>query len=51
MNQEIIEDIEKKLNINFNQSNIHYFQDGATNSIVLAIDNKFLIKIVDERTK
>lgn len=50
MNKELIKDIEEKLNINFDLSNIHYFTDGATDSIVFSIDDKYLIKIVDELT-
>ena len=50
MTHKIISDIEKKLNIEFDKSNVHYFTDGATDSIVFAIDNKYLIKTVDELT-
>lgn len=50
MNHEIIRDIEKNLNIEFDKSNINYFNDGATESIVFAINNKYLIKIVDDLT-
>lgn len=48
MNSEIIQDIEKKLNIEFDKCKINYFNDGATNSIVLSIDDKYTIKTFDD---
>ena len=50
MNDLIKQDIEKRLNIVFDEQNIHYFTEGATDSIVLSIDDKYLIKTVDENT-
>lgn len=50
MNSELINDIEKKLDIKLEKSNVRYFTDGASDSIVFAIDNKYLIKTVDSLT-
>lgn len=50
MTDELIKDIEKNLNIKFNKCNVKYFTDGATDSVVFSIDNKYLIKTVDKLT-
>ena len=46
----IFDDINAKLNVNLFESKPHYYTDGATNSTVFSIDNKYLVKISDERT-
>lgn len=44
----IIKDIENKLNITISDNNIHYYTEGATESIVFSIDNKYLIKTMNQ---
>ena len=46
---ELIKDIEEKLNIEFENSKIQYFTDGATDSTVFSINDKYLIKTVDKK--
>ena len=48
--QNILNDLQCKLNINVNEDNITYYTDGATESIVFSIDNKYLIKTMDTNT-
>lgn len=50
MINKIIEDISFRLKINIDKNKINYFTDGSTDSIVFSIDNKYLIKTVDELT-
>ena len=50
MIDKIIIDLEKNLKIKINKDKIIYYTDGATDSIVFNIDNKYLIKTVDELT-
>ena len=48
--KEILKDIENRLNIDVDKSNVNYFTDGATESLVFSIDNKYLIKTMDKNT-
>lgn len=48
MIENIIRDVSTRLNINV--ENIKYFTDGTTESTVFCINNKYLIKTVDELT-
>ena len=48
--QSIIDDLQCKLNISVNKDKITYYTDGATESIVFSIDNKYLIKTMDNYT-
>ena len=48
--QSIINDLQCKLNISVNEDKITYYTDGATESIVFSIDNKYLIKTMDNYT-
>ncbi len=48
--EKIIEDLSKNLKIDIKNSQIHFFGDGATDSVVFSIDNKYLIKTVDINT-
>ena len=48
MINEIIKDIESKLNIIINDKDIHYYTEGATESIVFSINNKYLIKTLND---
>ena len=48
--QTILNDLQCKLNISVNEENITYYTDGATESIVFSIDNKYLIKTMDDIT-
>jgi hypothetical protein len=50
MNDLIKQDIEEKLNLKFDEQDINYFTEGATDSVVLSINDKYLIKTVDENT-
>ena len=50
MIENIIKDLEKELNITINEQDIIYYTDGATDSIVFNIQNKYLIKTMDEIT-
>ncbi len=43
-------DIEKKLNIDLLEKDMHYFTEGATESIVFSINNKYLIKTFDKES-
>ena len=43
-------DIEQKLKIDLLEKDIHYFTEGATESIVFSIKNKYLIKTFDEES-
>ena len=48
--EEIILDLENKLNIKIDIKDIYYFNDGATDSVVFTLYNKYLIKTVDNLT-
>ena len=48
MIENILEDLKTK--INFHNPKIKYYTEGATESIVFSLDNKYLIKTVDENT-
>lgn len=48
--EEIILDLENKLNIKIDIKDIYYFNDGATDSVVFSLYNKYLIKTVDRLT-
>jgi len=48
--QTILNDIQSKLNVNVNEDEITHYTDGATESIVFSIDNKYLIKTIDNHT-
>ena len=48
--QTIINDLQCKLNISVNEDKITHYTDGATESIVFSIDNKYLIKTMDNHT-
>ena len=48
--EKIITDVSKKLNIKLSNKNIHFYTDGASNSIVFSILNKYLIKTLDTTT-
>jgi hypothetical protein len=50
MIKEIIKDLEKTLNISIAEKDITYYTDGATESIVFNIKDKYLIKTVDDIT-
>lgn len=50
MIDKIIKDLENNLKIKIDKDKIVYYTDGATDSIVFNIDNKYLIKTVDELT-
>lgn len=50
MIEEILKDIEFKLNITLDKSEIKYYTEGATESIVFSIEEKYLIKTMDELT-
>lgn len=50
MLEEIISDLQSALNVKINKNNIVYYTDGATDSIVFSIDNKYLVKTVDDNT-
>lgn len=51
MNKKLIKDIERNLKIEIDENNVCYFTDGATDSIVFSINNKYLIKTVDNLTR
>ena len=46
----IIKDLSNRLNIKIEKDNMRFFTEGATDSIVFSIDNKYLIKTVDNNT-
>ncbi len=46
----IILDLENKLNIKIDNNKIIYYTDGATDSIVFNIDDKYLVKTMDYNT-
>ena len=46
MINEIFQDLENKLNIKIDKSNIKYFNDGVSGSIVFKYD-KYLVKTTD----
>ena len=46
----IFDDISKKIGVNLAKSELKYYDDGSTDSIVFSADEKYLIKISDERT-
>lgn len=48
MVEKILKDLKTK--IDFNDREIKYFTEGATDSIVFSLDNKYLVKTVDENT-
>lgn len=48
MDELLRKDIEKKLKIKIANCDIHYFTEGATDSIVFSIDNSYLIKTFTE---
>ena len=48
--QTIINDLQCKLNISVNNDKITYYTDGATESIVFSIDNKYLVKTMNNNT-
>ena len=48
MINKIIDDISVKLNISINEEDIYYFNDGATDSIVFKIKDKYLVKTLNE---
>lgn len=50
MIEKIIKDLEVKLNITIAKDSIIYYSEGATDSIVFNIDNKYLVKTVDKNT-
>ena len=50
MIKDILNDLEKTLNFKIDESKIIYYTDGATDSIVFNIDDKYLVKTVDEIT-
>lgn len=50
MVREIIKDIEEKLNITINENDIKYYTEGATESVVFSIQDKYLVKTVDDLT-
>lgn len=50
MIENILKDIKLKLDINFTDNDIKYYTDGATDSVVFSIKEKYLIKKVDEYT-
>lgn len=47
---DIINDIENKLNIKVDKKNIEYYTDGTTESIVFNINKKYLVKTTDKLT-
>ena len=40
----IIEDVKKRLNIEFSESDIHIFTEGKTDAVVFSIKDEYLIK-------
>lgn len=50
MIENIIKDIEEKLNIKIDKDDIKYYTEGATESIVFSIQNKYLVKTADDLT-
>lgn len=50
MIEKIIKDLEEKLNLNIDKEKLTYYSDGATESIVFNIDNKYLVKTMDDNT-
>ena len=50
MVEKVIKDIENKLNIKINNDDIVYYTEGATESVVFSICEKYLVKIMDDLT-
>lgn len=50
MIDKIIEDLRKKLNIKITKKELIFYSEGTTNSIVFNINNKYIVKTVDEIT-
>lgn len=48
--EHIINDLSNHLKIDIEDKDIHFFNEGTTESIVFSISNKYLIKIVDDNT-
>ena len=48
--KQIITDISKRLNIKVSKKDLQYYTDGASDSIVFSISNKYLIKTLDKIT-
>ena len=46
----IFDDIRTKISVDLQESKPQYYTDGSTDSTVFSIDNKYLIKISDQRT-
>ena len=50
MIEDVIKDIENKLSIKINESDIVYYTEGATESVVFSVSGKYLVKIMDNLT-
>ena len=50
MIENIIKDLENNLNIKVTEKDITYYTDGATDSIVFNIMDKYLVKTMDDIT-
>ena len=50
MIESIIKDIEEKLNIRIDKNDIRYYVEGATESVVFSVQDKYLVKTVDDLT-
>ncbi len=50
MFEQIINDIETKLNVKINKETLEHYKDGKSDSIVISLEDKYLIKTVDENT-